>query len=136
MSDNPAVVVENDEDESPTLQRIKEGFYLPPKLDVKPPKLDPLLRMSVSEMDDEQYEAMLAARAKRKEDQQLYEIAVEDRRQKRTQLTDQLRADLETEFGVPVGDKADLLWDRCHHYANGDQINIYGFYDDLSPLVK
>ena len=136
MADNPAVVAEQETDESPTLTRIKEGFYLPPKLDVRPPKLDPILRVSVSEMDDEQYDAMVSARNKHKEEQQLYDLAVEERRQKRSQLTDQLKADLETEFGISVGEKADILWDRCLHYGNGDQIAIYGFYDDLAPLVK
>jgi hypothetical protein len=134
MSDSTTATIQDNE--SPTLVKITNGEYKVPPLTAVPPALPLLLRKTTAELDDDQIQEMLAERAKYREQQAQYRKAVEDREAMIELVMDQLRLDLQQEFGLEDNEQAKLLFSLCKTYAEGNNISLFGFYEDLHVLVK
>ena len=123
-------------DNSVVLKKIKAGEYKVGRLEHPVPKAPEIMRRPTADLTDEEFTQVQEARAKFKEEEALYQLAIEEHAGKRNTVMQRLRLDLEAEFGVAGGEKAEKLFELCSTYSEGRLQDLYFFYNDLHVLVK
>lgn len=126
---------ETDTETNPLLARIEEGEFQVGRFKTLPPKQPPELRAVLADISDEDVDKYLGVRLKYSQDQKAWETLRADHEKKKAEAFELLRLELETHFEV-AGEVAERVYTLASSYAGGDQIALFGFYDDLVGLLR